>query len=582
MNRATTRPEGVGVIMALCLAVGALHGIARGQADSCANATPIVEGVYTGTTAGATTDGAVPTACAAPSSGADVWYSFTPYWNCMISADTCTAAGFDTVLSIHSGCPGAGGTVLACNDDWCADTRSRVEWNATAGVTYLIRVAGLAGATGAFTLRVQCGADAVVAGISDMDQYGRVGGTIGASLESPLCNLGNTPLDTVMNPDPRHPFFMFNAYRLRDGRLQQIGQSWAKHMRGAAQETACSTACVPYPTFNALGVNCSDTYTTATSATQAFLSPRSEINPYTGAFTYAGSFISQNIPPASEIDRRMQLRDADIDPAANPGAAWFAEFRVVAHDDADKMNSVGRRPFVAAGSPGGTWAFSFTGPPALGPVIDAWPGATRTTIRADVLVDGRCILAAKVTPNADGTWHYEYALYNHDLDRGVGSLSIPVGTAAVTNVGFYAVASHGEAYDNVPWGSARSGRNLAWSTVPFSQDPTPNPLRWGTMYNFWFDADRAPTASAAVLGLFKPGSPATLSGPVQAPAGACVADWDGDGEVAPADLAAFVNNWFQSLAGGTLGGDFDGNGLVEPADVAAMVAAWLQAVTSGC
>jgi choice-of-anchor B domain-containing protein len=62
----------------------------------------------------------------------------------------------------------------------------------------------------------------------------------------------------------------------------------------------------------------------------------------------------------------------------------------------------------------------------------------------------------------------------------------------------------------------------------------------------------------------------------------CRADWDHNGLVTPADVAAFVNAWFQDLAAGTFAADFDGIGGVNPADVAAFVAAWVDALTTGC
>lgn len=54
----------------------------------------------------------------------------------------------------------------------------------------------------------------------------------------------------------------------------------------------------------------------------------------------------------------------------------------------------------------------------------------------------------------------------------------------------------------------------------------------------------------------------------------CRADWDRDGVIAPADIAAFINLWVRSLTQNTLDGDYDGNGQVQPADVAAMVNVW--------
>ena len=44
----------------------------------------------------------------------------------------------------------------------------------------------------------------------------------------------------------------------------------------------------------------------------------------------------------------------------------------------------------------------------------------------------------------------------------------------------------------------------------------------------------------------------------------------------------FVNDWFASLSNGTLVGDFDGNGAITPADVAVYVNAWFDAVTGAC
>lgn len=62
----------------------------------------------------------------------------------------------------------------------------------------------------------------------------------------------------------------------------------------------------------------------------------------------------------------------------------------------------------------------------------------------------------------------------------------------------------------------------------------------------------------------------------------CRADFNCDGLITPADIAAFVNAWSTSLSSGTLGGDFDTSGAVTPADVAAFVAAWFNAVSNGC
>ncbi len=57
-----------------------------------------------------------------------------------------------------------------------------------------------------------------------------------------------------------------------------------------------------------------------------------------------------------------------------------------------------------------------------------------------------------------------------------------------------------------------SGGLLSWATDIFATDPNVNALRFGTMYNFWFDADQPPAdAVVHTIELFKPGDPALVS-----------------------------------------------------------------------
>ncbi|MBX3358380.1 MAG: hypothetical protein KF745_08125 [Phycisphaeraceae bacterium] len=58
------------------------------------------------------------------------------------------------------------------------------------------------------------------------------------------------------------------------------------------------------------------------------------------------------------------------------------------------------------------------------------------------------------------------------------------------------------------------------------------------------------------------------------------ADASQDGEVTPADLAAFIVAWLRDLNDGTLVADADRNGAVDPADIALMVRSWVLAL--GC
>ena len=76
--------------------------------------------------------------------------------------------------------------------------------------------------------------------------------------------------------------------------------------------------------------------------------------------------------------------------------------------------------------------------------------------------DGIFFVGYKVTgPNA-GIWHYEYAVYNQNLDRAIQSFTVPIGAGVnVTNIGFHAppqqpgVAHDGTVgdagYSSTPW-----------------------------------------------------------------------------------------------------------------------------------
>ncbi|MBI3844559.1 MAG: hypothetical protein HY292_07940 [Planctomycetes bacterium] len=514
--------------------------------DSCANAVPVTIGSVSGTTAGSTNDGSA--SCGSSATSPDVWYSFAATEHCRMRANVC-GASFDTVLSIHSGCPGTTANQISCNDDSCG-LSSSVAAEVQAGNTYLIRVAGFNGATGAFTLNVSCtpivpgsGPDIITGELSSLAQLGRLGDVVGCGLQSTICNAGSDPLDWVANPDPHHPFIVGNVYRMMGGRFEQIGQSWAKHAFAAAQADECSLGCTP--TGGTLGVGCSDTYGASLNGAQNIMGPREEINPWTGSFTYPGSYIQTHTGGFDAVEHRLRIHDADLDPAQNAGATYVVELYVLAHDDVNHMNSLGWEPSTITGTPGGSWSFNLNNGThtTVGPAIEAWNGATRTTIQDPAATDGRCILGVRTSDNGNGTWHYEYSLYNLDMDRQVNAFTIPASSNVnVTNAGFHAVESEADdGFSNAPWTFTRMANAITWATEPFATNPHSNPLRWGTTYSFRFDADVAPSTVTATLDLYKPGSPASLTGSTQGPTSIeCLAGTVGTGAGPAADVL-FVN-----------------------------------------
>jgi hypothetical protein len=61
------------------------------------------------------------------------------------------------------------------------------------------------------------------------------------------------------------------------------------------------------------------------------------------------------------------------------------------------------------------------------------------------------------------------------------------------------------------------GGLVMWSSETFAQNPNANAVRWGTLYNIRFDANRPPVATLATIGFFKTGAPVSVV--VEAPQG---------------------------------------------------------------
>ncbi|MGQ0628069.1 MAG: matrixin family metalloprotease [Phycisphaerales bacterium] len=98
-----------------------------------------------GTTSGATGDGS--STCGGNN---DVWYVYTADCTGPVRFEI-TSATFDPLLSIHGSCPGLINNQLACNDNTVGNL-PRIDFNVAAGTNYRLRVAGVSGATGTFTI----------------------------------------------------------------------------------------------------------------------------------------------------------------------------------------------------------------------------------------------------------------------------------------------------------------------------------------------------------------------------------------------------------------------------------------------
>ena len=418
--------------------------------------------------------------------------------------------------------------------------------------------------------------------IPDISKYGSVvvgGQTIMAyAIGTTSCNIGDELLDWFAQPDNRHPFITQNIFRIKNGRIEHIGMGWGKHGFTALQGTLCG-ACQASSSGTWLGIGCSDPYSSGLNGSQSGLGTRTEVNAATGIFP--GTYNSGMPAAPATIGRRIQVNANDLNPALNAGATYLVEGQYIHPGDAARgndNNNASYRTATVGTLTSGAYTLTLTGNTVQQqPAINAWRAADAavTLVNADVPNDGRFILGYKVTQNANGTWHYEYAVQNLNSDRSGQSFRVPVPAGVtVSNVYFHDVDYHsGDAYVLTDWTSSTSGGAVTWAGGTFAQNSNNNALRFSTIYNFAFDASTGPAAGNATIGLFKPGAAGAANAidvaAMVPSAPSNPSDLNGDGSVNASDLAALLGNW------GSAGiGDINADGVANASDLALLLSAW--------
>src|SRR5213596_2476505 len=403
----------------------------------------------------------------------------------------------------------------------------------------------LGSANGRETPTLVPGPDVIVGELPEMAQYGNdtVNHLVGLGVGTISCNAGDQPLDWFALSNTDHPVIPQNFYRMSAGatntdRFEQIGQSWLKHAFTALEGDACGFGCNTSgcTTGSNLCTGCSDPYDSSLNASQSGLGSRAWVNPFTGEFpSDANNHAGHNHTGTSH---RVTIATSDLDPTQNPGATYFAEAQYVTpHEyswcqsnpgECNMYNNASYRRFNVNGGPTN---FTFSGVGAtirMQPAIMAWAGATVSQVEPDPGNDGIWFMGYKVTNPSAGVWHYEYAVYNENLDRGIQSFSVPLGPGVnISNIDFHAPpqepgwandgTQNNQGYSSTPWTVTQAPDSITWSTETFATNQNANAIRWGTMYNFRFDADQPPNPTNATVGFFKTGSPMGVL--VQAPGG---------------------------------------------------------------
>jgi hypothetical protein len=359
--------------------------------------------------------------------------------------------------------------------------------------------------------------------------FGRVGtypnGTSGLGMATTSCNVTTITGDNVnwyspfngSTMDERHPVIAMNMYRLRSvtgagTRLEHIGVGWVKHGFLSLNSSQCGS-CQDPGGGHLLGVRCSDTYGSSLNASRSYLGPRDEVNAFTGRWECTGSYFANYLNDCvdrfttsglSPIDHRLQVRDQDL---LTANSQYFYEAYYVSENDADRYNSAGWRRVTPSWSAAQV-KFNFTDntPIANGVLVDTW-GQMQPAPRSQPQDEGDILVAVEVTDLGNGTWHYEFAVYNHTSNRQVRTFSVPIPNGAnITNIEF-----HDPDFDaNNDWTPVVQNGAVTWSTDTYAENPQANSIEWSSLYNFRFDANVAPENGIVGQVMFRPGTAQSL------------------------------------------------------------------------
>lgn len=383
--------------------------------------------------------------------------------------------------------------------------------------------------------------DVIVGDLQAETRWGAVGTTTAFSVGTYSCNIGSCWVNWFQGNN-QHPVIAQNMFRFKDGRFEQVGQSWLKHGFFALSNQICNAGCIGTDGTH-LGVNCSDPYTATRNGQQNNMGPKSDVNASNGVFPFPATNMGAT---GNTIFKRIQVKNPDLAPSLNVGAKYFLEGQYVTQDDAlagNQDNNASWRPITVFETAPGSGAYDINLLQTTRreqPAIFAWleNDTNVQIIKADVdglttNADGIFWIASKVTSLGGGMWHYEYAIQNLNSNRSASEFRLPIlPGAVVANHDFHDVDYHsGEPYNGTDWAKSVDNtvvpNNIVWKTTQtFAENPNANALRWGTLYNFRFDTNTPPVDGQATLVLFKPGTPSSLLVNTQVPAlcntnGAC-------------------------------------------------------------
>jgi hypothetical protein len=391
--------------------------------------------------------------------------------------------------------------------------------------------------------------------------FSAFGGYDAFSVGTYSCNVGNQNVLWIAG-DNRHPVIAQNMFKMKQNTVgagtyatfEHVGQSWLKHgFTALTQNTCCQCN---GQGGSVLGVGCADPYTASRNAGQSSLGPKWQVNAHTGVFTYPPANPSYNTSDSTA--RRLAVKTSELDTTST----YFVEGQYVTQDDATAGNQNNNASYRQCSMSGGPTDFNFSlvgGTQREKSAIKAWkiadPSVTESSFQ--IPSDGLVIIDSKATDLGGGTWHYEFAVYNMNSYNNIGVVSIPLpASASISNVGFHCPEyrnndGNGNVnFSNTPWAMTRNGNVVTFACETLAANVNANAIRWGTLYNFRFDANVAPNLAGS-LSFDTWRVAGTYSVPAQVPGNPpCYANCDGS-VVAPVLNVLDFNCFLNAFASGT-------------------------------
>ncbi len=392
------------------------------------------------------------------------------------------------------------------------------------------------------------GPDVTILNLDGLSNDGADGEYRGFSVGTDSCNVGDKPLnwcDNFPNCGPlspaQHPVIAGNLYRVKEGRLEQLGKSWLKHGFFATNsfDSACGDSsnpdnppnCTDPPEgFNQLGVGCTDLYGPGLNGSRE-LGMRYEVNAATGVFPFPETLM----PFSGNVDQRIRVHQDDLNPDLNSGARYFFESQYISDNDATAETNGVSNAFNNASyreaTVNSSLSMSFSGSTVRErSAIHAWQAVDPSVeiVNADFVgasgVQERFEVARKIT-QSDGTYTTVLAIRNMNSDQAARSLTVSFGkgNAGLSSPTFHAVENHsgeiasgegGDVLKTEDWANAVAANSVSWTTDDFATDPAANALRWGTTFTFSFDSTTHPDDALYEIGLYKSGAVTSVTIPL--------------------------------------------------------------------